>query len=52
MKYILTNIPDFIANDNYDLTNLNKIEKDWYPVRLMGKNAGNCMFWESTKKII
>ena len=52
MKYILTNIPNFIVNDDYDFINLNKTEKDLHPVKLMGKNAGNCMFWESTKKII
>jgi hypothetical protein len=52
MKYILTNIPNFILNDDYDFINLNKTEKDLHPVKLMGKNAGNCMFWESTKKII
>lgn len=52
MKYILTNIPNFIINDDYDYKNLNTTEKDWHPVKLMGLNSGNCMFWESTKKII
>lgn len=52
MKYILTNIANFIVNGDYDLTNLPKLEKDFHPVKLMGLNAGNCMFWESTKKII
>jgi len=52
MGYILTNIPNFMVNDDYDLTNLNKTEKDWHTLKLIGHNSGNCMFWESTKKII
>ena len=52
MKYILTNIPRFIIEGDYDLSNLTKEEKGWHPLKIMGGNSGNCMFWESTKKII
>lgn len=52
MKYILTEIPNYIINNDYSFSKLNDTERTWHPVRLMGGNAGNCMFWESSKRII
>ncbi len=52
MKFILTNIPNFIINCDYDYNNLNRRESELNEVVLVGGNSGNCMFWESTKKII
>ena len=50
MKYILTNVPNFIVDKDY------KINKTTGTLKggdvATGSNSGNCMFWESTKKII
>lgn len=52
MKYILTNIPKFIIDSDYHPNDLVEKEKGLRLLSTMGGNSGNCMFWESTKKII
>ena len=52
MKYILTNVPSFIINYDYEYKYLKEPESSMNEVQLVGGNSGNCMFWESTKKII
>gem|GEM_PF-6041803 len=51
MKYILTNIPKYIIDSKYDELLSPEMPSESI-VKIFGLNTGNCMFWESTKKII
>lgn len=41
--YCLVNIPEYILKEEYI---------KYRPVNQMGENTGNCLFWESTKRIL
>ena len=48
-KYILTNIPSYIINDNHlGLKELGSSDV----LETFAGNSGNCMFWEAAKRII
>ncbi|MCL2926474.1 MAG: polysaccharide pyruvyl transferase family protein [Trichodesmium sp. MAG_R01] len=51
MKYILTNIPKYIIDSKYDELLSPEMPSESI-VKIFRLNTGNCMFWESTKKII
>ena len=50
-SYILTNIPEYIIGQKYHEL-LSPERPSQSIVQIFGLNSGNCMFWESTKKII
>ncbi|GGA04337.1 polysaccharide pyruvyl transferase family protein [Okeania sp. KiyG1] len=51
MKYVLTNIPEYIIDQKHHELLSSEMPSESI-VQIFGLNSGNCMFWESTKKII